>query len=141
LENCANSLYVCGANRVFHVNKINDLVAEKTGCESCRPSQFPRPLFATCSASIRGTAMQSAAGLNCADYCQRTIDTGRRPEYASGEEAALLAGLSARAARVFMASRARARETIEVEGSSHVVMLSHPSEVAAMIERAARATK
>ena len=40
-----------------------------------------------------------------------------------------------------MASRARARETIEVEGSSHVVMLSHPSEVAAMIERAARATK
>jgi pimeloyl-ACP methyl ester carboxylesterase len=43
-----------------------------------------------------------------------------------------------RSAHAFMASRAKARETIEVKGSSHVVMLSHPAEVAAMIERAAR---
>jgi pimeloyl-ACP methyl ester carboxylesterase len=46
-----------------------------------------------------------------------------------------------RSAHAFMAGRAHARETIEVKGSSHVVMLSHPSEVAAMIERAARAPK
>lgn len=44
-----------------------------------------------------------------------------------------------RSAHAFMASRARARESVEVKGSSHVVMLSHPSEVAAMIERAAKA--
>ena len=43
------------------------------------------------------------------------------------------------AAHHFMAQRAHARETIEVQGSSHVVMLSHPSEVAALIERAAQA--
>ena len=44
-----------------------------------------------------------------------------------------------RRAHAFMADRARARETMEVKGSSHVVMLSHPAEVAAMIERAASA--
>jgi pimeloyl-ACP methyl ester carboxylesterase len=44
-----------------------------------------------------------------------------------------------RRAHAFMASRARGREVIEVKGSSHVVMLSHPSEVAAIIDRAARA--
>jgi pimeloyl-ACP methyl ester carboxylesterase len=45
-----------------------------------------------------------------------------------------------RSAHAFMAHRARARETVEVKGSSHVVMLSHPDEVAAMIERAAAAS-
>lgn len=39
LKNCANSLHVCGVNRVFCANKINNLATENTGCESCRPSQ------------------------------------------------------------------------------------------------------
>ena len=38
----------------------------------------------------------------------------------------------------FMASRAHARQTVKVEGASHVVMVSHPQEVAALIEDAAR---
>jgi pimeloyl-ACP methyl ester carboxylesterase len=38
-----------------------------------------------------------------------------------------------------MAKRAHAREAVEIEGSSHVVMLSHPNDVAAIIERAALA--
>jgi pimeloyl-ACP methyl ester carboxylesterase len=42
-------------------------------------------------------------------------------------------------AHAFMAKRAKAREAIEVDGSSHVVMVSHPREVAALIERAAAA--
>lgn len=37
----------------------------------------------------------------------------------------------------FMAKRAAAKETIEVKGASHVVMVSHPREVAELIERAA----
>jgi hypothetical protein len=37
LKNCANSLYICGVNRVFCVNKINNLAPQKSGCESCRP--------------------------------------------------------------------------------------------------------
>jgi pimeloyl-ACP methyl ester carboxylesterase len=43
------------------------------------------------------------------------------------------------AAHEFMAKRAHAREAIAVKGSSHVVMISHPAEVAAMIEEAAAA--
>ena len=43
-----------------------------------------------------------------------------------------------RSAQAFMAKRAKARETIEVPGASHVVMISHPDKVAAMIKRAAR---
>ncbi|MEO7202070.1 MAG: alpha/beta hydrolase [Candidatus Tumulicola sp.] len=42
-------------------------------------------------------------------------------------------------AHSFMAARAHARETVQIQGSSHVVMLSHWSDVAAMIERAALA--
>jgi pimeloyl-ACP methyl ester carboxylesterase len=42
-------------------------------------------------------------------------------------------------AHSFMAKRAHARQTVEIQGSSHVVMLSHPNEVAAIIERAALA--
>lgn len=42
-----------------------------------------------------------------------------------------------RTEHVFMAKRANARETIEVKGASHVVMISHPAEVARLIERAA----
>lgn len=38
----------------------------------------------------------------------------------------------------FMAKRAGARETVEIKGASHVVMVSHPKEVAQMIERAAK---
>jgi pimeloyl-ACP methyl ester carboxylesterase len=41
------------------------------------------------------------------------------------------------AALAFMASRAKARQTVVVKGASHVVMVSHASEVAALIERAA----
>jgi hypothetical protein len=40
-----------------------------------------------------------------------------------------------------MARRAGARETIEVKGASHVVMISHAHEVAALIERAAASTE
>jgi pimeloyl-ACP methyl ester carboxylesterase len=44
-----------------------------------------------------------------------------------------------RTAQAFMAKRAQAKEAVEVAGASHVVMISHPREVAAMIERAAAA--
>ncbi|MDP5277456.1 alpha/beta hydrolase [Sphingomonas sp. DG1-23] len=39
----------------------------------------------------------------------------------------------------FMAERARARKTVVVEGASHALMLSHPEQVAALIEEAASA--
>lgn len=39
----------------------------------------------------------------------------------------------------YMAERASARESIEIEGASHVVMISHPQAVADMIGRAASA--
>jgi pimeloyl-ACP methyl ester carboxylesterase len=39
----------------------------------------------------------------------------------------------------FMAERANSKETVTVKGASHVVMISHPKEVAALIERAAAA--
>jgi pimeloyl-ACP methyl ester carboxylesterase len=38
----------------------------------------------------------------------------------------------------FMAERARARHTVVVEGASHALMVSHPAEVAAIIEEAAK---
>ena len=41
------------------------------------------------------------------------------------------------ALHAFMARRAEAREAVEVPGASHVVMISHPTVVAAMIKRAA----
>jgi pimeloyl-ACP methyl ester carboxylesterase len=41
------------------------------------------------------------------------------------------------AAHAFMAKRANAKETVEVKGASHVVMISHPDRVAELIERAA----
>ncbi len=43
------------------------------------------------------------------------------------------------ALQVFMAKRADARKLVEVAGASHVVMISHPRAVAAMIEEAANA--
>jgi len=43
------------------------------------------------------------------------------------------------AALVFMAQRANARETVAVTGASHMVMMSHPDRVAALIEEAANA--
>jgi pimeloyl-ACP methyl ester carboxylesterase len=43
------------------------------------------------------------------------------------------------ALHAFMAKRAHSREAIEIKGASHVVMLSHPQDVAALIERAAEA--
>jgi hypothetical protein len=36
-----------------------------------------------------------------------------------------------------MAHRANARETVDVKGASHVVMISHPGAVVALIEKAA----
>jgi len=42
------------------------------------------------------------------------------------------------AALAFMSQRAKARRTVEIKGASHVVMVSHPAEVAALIEEAAR---
>jgi pimeloyl-ACP methyl ester carboxylesterase len=44
------------------------------------------------------------------------------------------------AVHAFMAQRAGARDTIVVKGASHVVMVSHPSVVANLIEKAAVAT-
>lgn len=43
------------------------------------------------------------------------------------------------AALAFMAERAHAKKTVAVKGASHVVMVSHPHEVAALIEDAAKA--
>lgn len=43
------------------------------------------------------------------------------------------------AAMAFMADRAHARKTVVVPGASHLVMVSHPHEVAALIEDAANA--
>ncbi len=43
------------------------------------------------------------------------------------------------AAHLFMAQRANAKETVDVKGASHVVMISHPDAVAELIERAAEA--
>jgi pimeloyl-ACP methyl ester carboxylesterase len=37
----------------------------------------------------------------------------------------------------FMAGRAHAKDTVEVKGASHVVMVSHPDVVARLIEEAA----
>jgi pimeloyl-ACP methyl ester carboxylesterase len=42
-----------------------------------------------------------------------------------------------RSALAFMAKRAAAKESVEVPGASHVVMISHPQKVLAMIKRAA----
>jgi pimeloyl-ACP methyl ester carboxylesterase len=43
------------------------------------------------------------------------------------------------AAHAFMAKRANSKETIAVNGASHVVMISHPDAVAKLIEQAAAA--
>ncbi|WP_010188228.1 alpha/beta fold hydrolase [Sphingomonas sp. PAMC 26605] len=43
------------------------------------------------------------------------------------------------AAMAFMAERARSKQTVVVQGASHVVMVSHAPEVAGLIERAATA--
>jgi pimeloyl-ACP methyl ester carboxylesterase len=42
------------------------------------------------------------------------------------------------AALAFMAERAHARKTVTINGASHVVMVSHPAQVAKLIEDAAR---
>jgi pimeloyl-ACP methyl ester carboxylesterase len=42
------------------------------------------------------------------------------------------------ALHAFMAKRANSKETVAVKGASHVVMISHPKLVSAMIERAAK---
>ncbi|MBV1854365.1 alpha/beta fold hydrolase [Catellatospora tritici] len=44
-------------------------------------------------------------------------------------------------AHAFMAQRAAAKETVVVDGASHVVMVSHPDQVAKVIENAAAATQ
>lgn len=43
------------------------------------------------------------------------------------------------AALKFMADRAKSKKTVAVDGASHVVMVSHPHEVASLIEDAAKA--
>lgn len=43
------------------------------------------------------------------------------------------------AAMKFMADRAKSKRTVELKGASHVVMISHPKEVASLIEEAALA--
>jgi pimeloyl-ACP methyl ester carboxylesterase len=44
------------------------------------------------------------------------------------------------AVHAFMAKRAGARETVEIKGSSHVVMMSHPDALVKLIDDAAAAT-
>lgn len=44
-------------------------------------------------------------------------------------------------ASAFMAKRANAKKTVVIDSASHVVMTSHPDEVAALIEDAARTVK
>lgn len=41
------------------------------------------------------------------------------------------------AAHIFMAQRAESKETVDVKGASHVVMVSHPDAVVALIKKAA----
>jgi pimeloyl-ACP methyl ester carboxylesterase len=43
------------------------------------------------------------------------------------------------AAQRFMSALASAKKVVEIAGASHVVMVSHPHEVAALIEQAASA--
>lgn len=43
------------------------------------------------------------------------------------------------AAHAFMAERAQSRKTVVIEGASHVLMVSHPADVASLIEQAAQA--
>jgi len=43
------------------------------------------------------------------------------------------------AAQAFMAQRAHSRKTVVIKDASHVVMVSHPAEVTALIEQAAKA--
>lgn len=45
------------------------------------------------------------------------------------------------AAHLFMAHRAKSRETVDVRGASHVVMISHPGAVVALIEKAAESVQ
>lgn len=45
------------------------------------------------------------------------------------------------ASQDFMAKRAKSKDTVVVKGASHVVMISHPAEVAKLIEAAASAAK
>jgi pimeloyl-ACP methyl ester carboxylesterase len=45
------------------------------------------------------------------------------------------------AVHAFMAERAGAKETVEIKGSSHVVMMSHPDALVKMIDEAAAATQ
>jgi pimeloyl-ACP methyl ester carboxylesterase len=41
------------------------------------------------------------------------------------------------AAHKFMAERAKAKQTVDVDGASHLVMISHAEEVADLIDKAA----
>lgn len=43
------------------------------------------------------------------------------------------------ASMAFMAERAKSKKTVVVKGASHVVMISHPKDVASLIEKAAKA--
>jgi pimeloyl-ACP methyl ester carboxylesterase len=44
-------------------------------------------------------------------------------------------------ASAFMAARAHSRETVVIQGASHVVMVSNPEPVARLIEKAATASR
>jgi hypothetical protein len=46
LKNCANSLYICGVQAVFYTNKINNLAANKTGCNpAAQPLSWGRNTY------------------------------------------------------------------------------------------------
>jgi len=96
---------------------------------------------------------QFAADLSAADAAQMAVTQRPITEAAFAETAVAAAWKSVSswfiygsldknippAAHSFMAQRAHAKETLEIQGSSHVVMLSHPNDVVALIERAAQA--
>jgi hypothetical protein len=62
LRNCANSLYICGAQYPLSANRINDLGAKKTGCESCPPE--PALPAGDAPIAISGGAESSVYRLN-----------------------------------------------------------------------------
>ena len=76
LKNCANSLYICGVNRVFCANEINHLAPKKPAANPAAPASFkpslrfcrpPRPRFPLGTAGRRrarelGAMLSAASG-------------------------------------------------------------------------------
>ncbi|MEP7006830.1 MAG: alpha/beta hydrolase [Sphingomonas bacterium] len=91
---------------------------------------------ATAPASLSAAATQRPITLSALGEPSRTATWKTLPSY-------VIYGTADRnipaAVMQFMAKRAHARKTVAVEGASHAVMLSHPDDVAVLIENAANA--